>query len=71
MKILKKREWLNKSKTCCKTKEHWHKQEKLNFVVSIDIVGTPLRLQSWGLSFQNFPKKGEGLVKYGAGVFLK
>ena len=45
MKILKKGTWLKYYvKKYCKTKEHWHIQEKSNFVISKNIVETlPLR----------------------------
>ena len=61
MKILKKGTWLKYSvKKYCKTKEHWHIQEKSNFVISKNIVETlPLPLfKGGGWNFKIFQKKG-------------
>ena len=71
MKILKKRNKTEKVKKYCEMKEHWYKQEKLNFVISINIVATlPLHKGGdWNFKIflktraKIFPIKREGLLK--------
>ena len=74
MKILKKGTWLKYYvKKYCKTKEHWHIQEKSNFVISKNIVETlPLPLfKGGGWNFKIFQKKGGSDFSYKKGRIVK